>query len=190
MYPFEVYQIYVALKTHFSRRTYDYFEYQGSIKVSREKFMERNDVYFFEKLSKKYKAEEVEEYFVSNFLVNSNFHIIQMNEKNYMDWKRKMQSITYLFGQDIENLSTLSSNFNDVFTCNRGHSQLLKAYLGGRVMLETLIMLNKITHFVSRYDTLLKEDVIWKQLSLLLHKYDPFIEEDPSKIRQLVLQKL
>jgi len=58
------------------------------------------------------------------------------------------------------------------------------------VMLETLIMLNKITHFVSRYDTLLKEDVIWKQLSLLLHKYDPFIEEDPSKIRQLVLQKL
>ena len=107
-----------------------------------------------------------------------------------MDWKRKMQSITYLFGQDIENLSTLSSNFNDVFTCNRGHSQLLKAYLGGRVMLETLIMLNKITHFVSRYDNLLKEDVIWKQLSLLLHKYDPFIEEDPSKIRQLVLQKL
>jgi len=101
-----------------------------------------------------------------------------------------MQSITYLFGQDIENLSTLSTNFNEVFKCNRGHSQLLKSYLGGRVMLETLIMLNKITDFVSRYDNLLKDDVIWKQLSFLLHKYDPFIEEDPTRIKQMVLQKL
>ena len=38
MNAFEVYSTYVALKTHFSRKTYDYFKYQGNVKVSEKTY--------------------------------------------------------------------------------------------------------------------------------------------------------
>ena len=58
MNSFEVYSTYVALKTHFSRKTYDYFKYNGTVKVSIEKYNKRPDKYFFEKIAKKYNKED------------------------------------------------------------------------------------------------------------------------------------
>ena len=187
---FEVYTTYVALKTHFSRKTYDYFKYQGEVKVSREKFATRNDIYFFEKISLKYDKEQTIKYFVSNFLVNSNFHILQMNDNNFAEWNRKMQSISYLFLTDLDAIIERSGSLNDAFQCSNGHSDLLKLYLGGRIMMETLIMLNKLTGFIERYDNLLSTDVIWKPLSFTLKKYDPFLQGSPEQIKELVLKKL
>ena len=68
MSAFDVYSIYLGVKTHFTSKKYDYFRYEGRTRTSEEKFNKRNDRYFFEKLSKKFTKEEIEQYFVSNFL--------------------------------------------------------------------------------------------------------------------------
>lgn len=191
MNSFEVYSTYVALKTHFSRKTYDYFKYNGNVKVSIEKYNKRPDKYFFEKLAKKYNKEEVIQYFVSNFLVNSNFHIIQMNDKNYLEWQRKMQSFSYLFSTDVDTILERCTTINECMQCNNAnHSQVLKLFLGGSLMMETLIMLNRLTGFIDRYDDLLNEDPIWKQLSFTLKKYDPFIQGSSKQVKQIILKKL
>lgn len=191
MNSFEVYSTYVALKTHFSRKTYDYFKYNGSVKVSIEKYNKRPDKYFFEKIAKKYNKEQVIQYFVSNFLVNSNFHIIQMNDKNYLEWQRKMQSFSYLFSTDVDTILERCTSINECMQCNNSnHSQVLKLFLGGSLMMETLIMLNRLTGFIDRYDDLLNEDPIWKQLSFTLKKYDPFIQGSSKQVKQIILKKL
>ena len=38
MEPFEVYQKYLALRTHFKSDSYDYFRYHGKLKANRDKF--------------------------------------------------------------------------------------------------------------------------------------------------------
>jgi|TARA_R100000027_G_scaffold62037_1_gene53860 hypothetical protein len=192
MNAFEVYSTYVALKTHFSRKTYDYFKYQGNVKVSEKTYSKRPDRYFFEKISTKYTSKEkVIEYFVSNFLVNSNFHIIQMNDKNYIEWQKRIQSFSYLFSTDIDTILDKCDTINVCMKCkNSGHSEVLKLFLGGRIMLETLIMLNRLTGFIDRYDKLLEDDVIWKQLSFTLKKYDPFIQGSSEQVKQIILKKL
>ena len=192
MNSFQVYSTYVALKTHFSRKTYDYFKYQGSVKTTEKAYSKRPDKYFFEKISNKYtNKEQVIEYFVSNFLVNSNFHIIQMNNDNYLNWQKKMQSFSYLFSTDIDVILNRCDTINDCMQCkNSTHSDILKLFLGGRIMIETLLMLNRLTGFIDRYDKLLEDDVIWKQLSFRLKKYDPFISGNPEQVKEIILKKL
>ena len=57
MKAFDAYQVYTAIKLHFSSSRYDYFKFDGKTKVSIEKFLQRNDRYFFEKISNKYNTD-------------------------------------------------------------------------------------------------------------------------------------
>ena len=57
-------------------------------------------------------------------------------------------------------------------------------------MIETMILLNRVTGFVNRYDSVMSDDVIWEQVSNRLKKYDPFVKMDTEKVKQLVKQKL
>jgi len=191
MSAFDVYSIYLAVKAHFTSKKYDYFRYGGRTRTSEEKFNNRNDRYFFEKLSKRFTKEEIEQYFVSNFLVNSNFYIKEMEDKNFVNWKKRSQSISYLFHQDIENVLMLSSDLNEALKCRNGqHSTLLKMYLGDIIMIETLVLLNRVTGFINRYDQIMSNDVVWEQASNRLKKYDPFVKVEHSKIKELIKQKL
>ena len=80
MSAFEVYRTYVAIKTHFTTDRYDYFRYGNNLnRVTPETFNKRNDIYFFERLGSQYEEKDVVEFFVSNFIVNSNFYIKHMD---------------------------------------------------------------------------------------------------------------
>ena len=50
MEAFQAYKTYVAIKNHFTSKTYDFFKYNGRTKASRSTFEKRNDKYFFSKL--------------------------------------------------------------------------------------------------------------------------------------------
>ena len=105
MSAFDVYVTYLAIKAHFTRKNYDYFKYAGRIKTTEEKFLNRNDRYFFEKLSKKMNKQQLEQYFVSNFLATSNFWVGYMDEKHFIEWQKRAQSISYLFSSDLDKLA-------------------------------------------------------------------------------------
>ena len=177
--PFETYQTYLSMKSHFTNRKYDFFKYGGKSRATMSSFNKRKDKYWFEKTSRKYSDEEVLDFLLANF-VNANNpqnlwigEIINSGERTYAEWMRRRQSLTYIFKEQSEKL-LLESDLEKLFRCSKGHPIILKKYLGGEVSLETLIILEKVFSFVKDFDKKLT-DPVWETVSLKIKKYIPFI---------------
>ena len=177
--PFETYQTYLSMKSHFTNRKYDFFKYGGKSRATVSSFNKRKDKYWFEKTSRKYSDQEVLDFLLANFVTTDNpqnlwiGEIINSGERNYSEWKRRKQSLTYLFKEQLNEL-LLEKNLEEVFDCSKGHPPLLKKYLGGEISLETLTILEKVFSFRKEFDKKLK-DPVWESVSLKLKKYIPFI---------------
>ena len=177
--PFETYRTYLSMKSHFTNPKYDFFKYGGKSRATVSSFNKRKDKYWFEKTSRKYSDEEVLNFLLSNFAIADNpqnlwiGEIINSGERNYADWMRRKQSLTYLFKEQSEKL--LSENeLETVFDCSKGHPVILKKYLGGEISLETLTIMEKVFSFVRDFDKKLT-DPVWETVSLKIRKYIPFI---------------
>ena len=68
MMPFDCYKIYLALKNHFTKDSYDYHKYNGRTRATVETFYKRKDRFWFEKMCRKKTEKEVEDFFVANFV--------------------------------------------------------------------------------------------------------------------------
>ena len=177
--PFETYQSYLSMKSHFTNPKYDYFKYGGKSRATMSSFNKRKDKYWFEKTSRKYSDEEVLNFLLANF-VNADTpqnlwigEIINSGERTYAEWTRRKQSMTYIFKEQSENLLS-EIDLEELFNCSKGHPLVLKRYLGGELSLETLAILEKIFSFAKDFDQKLK-DPVWETVSLKLKKYIPFI---------------
>ena len=100
MQPVDVYIMYCALKAHFGKGDYDYIKYGGKSSATRDSFWKRTDRIFFVKISRKYKRKEVIlDYLVSNFVHNTKGWLGDFNDDNYVEWKKRTQSMSYNFKQ-------------------------------------------------------------------------------------------
>ena len=177
--PFETYQTYLSMKSHFTNPKYDFIKYGGKSRATITSFNKRKDKYWFEKTSRKYSDQEVIDFLLSNFVNATNpqnlwiGEIINSGERTYAEWKMRQQSLTYMFTEQSENL--LSENdLEKVFNCSKGHPVVLKKYLGGEISLETLSILERIFSFQKNFDKKLT-DPVWETVSMKLKKYLPFL---------------
>ena len=177
--PYQTYQTYLSMKSHFTNPKFDFFKYGGKSRATMTSFNKRKDKYWFEKTSRKYSDEEVLNFLLANF-VNTDTpqnlwigEIINSGERTYADWMRRKQSLTYLFKEQVERLIS-ENDLDQVFDCSKGHPPLLKKYLGGEISLETLTILEKVFSFVKNFDKKL-DDPVWESVSLKIKKYIPFI---------------
>ena len=177
--PFETYRTYLSMKSHFTNPKFDFFKYGGKSRATMTSFNKRKDKYWFEKTSRKYSDQQVLDFLLSNFVIADNpqnlwiGEIINSGERNYADWMRRKQSLTYLFKEQSGKL--LSENeLETVFDCSKGHPVILKKYLGGEISLETLTIMEKVFSFVKDFDKKLT-DPVWETVSLKIRKYIPFI---------------
>ena len=69
--PFETYQTYLSMKSHFTNRKYDFFKYGGKSRATITSFNKRKDKYWFEKTSRKYSDQEVIDFLLSNLCLHS-----------------------------------------------------------------------------------------------------------------------
>ena len=177
--PFETYQTYLSMKSHFTNRKYDFFKYGGKSRATMSSFNKRKDKYWFEKTSRKYSDEEVLNFLLANF-VNADTpqnlwigEIINSGERTYAEWMRRKQSMTYIFKEQSEKLLS-EIDLEKLFSCSKGHPLVLKRYLGGEISLETLTILEKVFSFAKEFDKKL-QDPVWETVSLKLRKYSPFL---------------
>ncbi len=189
--PFEVYKTYLALKNHFTKDSYDYFKYCGKSRASLDSFHKRKDRYFFERMSRQKTDDEIKAYFVANFAESSDSQnlwigeIIRSGESVYKDWLKKIQSLSYLFKTESE-VFIRKDNFESLFDCKNGqHPDLLKKYLQKAVSLETLVILDVILNYSSKFDKKLS-DPVWETVGLKIKKYKPFLNIDESKFKQIL----
>ena len=188
--PFETYQTYLSIKSHFTNSKYDFFKYGGKSRATITSFNKRKDKYWFEKTSRKYSDEQVLDFLLANF-VNADTpqnlwigEIINSGERTYAEWMKRKQSLTYLFKEQLNELLS-ENNLDEVFNCSKGHPLLLKRYLGGEISLETLTILEKVFSFVKNFDKKL-DDPVWESVSLKLKKYLPFININVFQYKKIL----
>ena len=188
MEPIDVYLMYCAMKAHFGKSDYDFVTYRGKTRIKRDTFYKRKDRSFFVRLSRKYKTEqEIQNYFVANFIKDKKGYIANFNDENYESWKLKRQGFFDLF--EVE-MKPLVEAFEDLFTVTNGqHPKLMKEFLGGRVSLETIIILDELVNYGPDWNTQLEDDIIWIDLDNLMNNYERFltIDQEQYKIRLLKL---
>lgn len=195
MTPIECYQTYLAFKNHFSKESFDYFRYNGKTKATPESFYKRKDRYFFEKMSRQKSNDEIKNYFLANFVECDNSQkiwireIINCGDQYYDTWSKRTQSLKYNFKQE---LSTLFSEFDfkKVFECKLGnHPILLKQHMINNVSIETMVILDSIFNYVSKFDANLL-DPVWEIYSMRIRKYKPFINIDVRSYKQILKEIL
>ena len=166
--PFDTYKAYLGLKNHFTKSNYDYHRYGGKSRASLQSFYKRRDRFFFEKLSRQKDDSQVVEFFVSNFVSCDDpqslwiGEIVRNGEQNYTDWKRRLQSLSYTFKTEIEDVFT-DKDFDVMFKIEgTRHPQIIKEHLSKNISLETMVILNKIIGFKDDFDKKLNiKQIIW-----------------------------
>ena len=126
---------YRSLKNHFTKDHYDFHKYGGKTRATHQAFYKRKDRFWFEKVSRQKNDKEVVDFFVSNFVYTTDpstmwiGEMIKEGEGRYQDWQKKVQSLSYVFRQEIDSLFE-DKKVDDVFDCSKGHPPILKSYLG------------------------------------------------------------
>jgi hypothetical protein len=190
MSPFETYQTYLSLKSHFTNPKYDFFKYGGKSRATVASFNKRKDKYFFEKSSRKYSDKEIINFLLSNFIASDNpqniwiGEIINSGERTYAEWMKRQQSLSYLFKEQSEELFS-QIKLEDAFNCSRGHPPILKKFLGGKISLETLVIYEVIFRFGKTFDNKLS-DPVWETTSLKISKYKPFLNINAFQYKKLL----
>ena len=190
MAPYQVYCEYLAIKSHFTNLKYNYFLYNKKVRASESSFFRRKDRYFFEKTSRKYSDKEIVDFLVSNFVATDNpsnlwiGSIINSGERNYSEWMKRQQSLTYLFKEQSEELLS-EIKLEDAFNCSKGHPPILKKYLAGKIGIETLVIYDIMFKFANVFDKKLL-DPVWETVSLKISKYKPFLNINVFNYKQLL----
>lgn len=190
MEAYEAYKTYVALKNHFSSKTYDFFKYGGRTKASRATFEKRSDRYFFHKLAKR---KDVVDYLVANFVYSDRSSWVgdlvnnEQSDKRYLKLLKIRESLSYTFSQDLEKLDP---DFDSNFQVIEGqHPPILKKYLQGEINIETLIILDDLVSYMKKWNRRIDDTIIWPQVYLLCKKYKPFINYEVDKLKKVVVDK-
>lgn len=178
----QAYQLYLAIRLHFTSDSYDYFKYGGKTRqVSQSKFDVRKDRYQFEKLAR---HPDPTNLLVSNFTVGDLRWIGDINIGCYTDWQKRTQSLTYLFESEIKQLE---GDFNSYFTVRDGqHPKILNMYGQGTISIETLVIINEIIRCFDFWNSKIQEKVIWPTLERKFRKYRPFLKIDVDKFKQIL----
>ena len=188
--PFDAYRCYLSLKNHFTKEHYDYHKYGGKTRATKEAFYKRKDRFWFERFARQKNDKEIEEFFVSNFIYSTDpatvwiGEMIKEGEGRYTEWKKKVQSLTYVFKEETESVFE-NKKVDDMFDCSKGHPPILKSYLGGDISLESMVIYDRILGYGKDFDKRLK-DPVWETVSRKIKKYSPFLNIDVSRYKKIL----
>jgi len=197
MTEFEVYKMYLALKLHFTTDKYNVIEQKGKVRASKQAFAKRKDLYSLKKIAKTYSDEEVANFLVANFTSGDRWGGVFDSEAGdrYMEWKKKIEGLTYNFEKDIDNLALhleeTEKHPDSLFEITKNqHPYIIKSYLRKEISLETLVILEKINPYLDRFDAEVDDKIIWPDISRLIRKYKPFLNFDKEKYVGLYRRKI
>jgi hypothetical protein len=174
----------MALKLHFTTDSYDFFKYQGKLKTKVD-YTKRRDKYQIQKISKQQDPQGlILATLVDKPTIWIGDIITDKGLKVYKDWLKRRESLSYVFAEDVKRLS---DNFNSNFQVrDNQHPYALRQFLGERICLETLVIINSIVNYYPHWELALDGDIVWKTMRLKIPKYRPFLNFDQEKFKKLL----
>ena len=194
---FEVYKIYLAIKLHFTskKQSYDFHKHLGRTTARLETFTKRRDRYFFHKLSKSYNNSTIVDYFLSNFVSNTNLWVGDIigktGDDQYKQWSKKIEALHYYYEQDIDYILERKIEFDDIFNSKDGqHPPIVKMFLAKKINFETVLILDDILSFSKQLNKSISEKVLWPKLYDRMIRYRPFLKYNVTKYKKSLRDKL
>ena len=192
---FASYIMFHAIKQHFTTKSYDYFKYNGKIKLNQDHFMKDKCKYSYYKLSRKYDLDELRNYLVCNFIDREIKWVGDLTneegEATYFKWKKRNQSLTYIFTGNVEYLFDQVDKPDELLVVRSGRfPRLLQETMEGNIEVETLCILNDIMGFIPMWDKKVGDAIIYPEWSRKVVKYTPFIGFDKDKYKNILKQKI
>lgn len=178
--PFEMWSTYMACTLHFKKGSkYDAFKFNfKGPRCKRETFMNHHQRYSFEKLATKYKNKNTAiEYFVSN-LLEGNSWIGSMTDDAHARWTARVQSIDYIFSNNMKTALSHGCSFDDLFRPKENGEMpyIYDQYVNGSFPIETLVILNLLVGYTSRINKTVSDPLeMISDISNYIIAYTPFL---------------
>lgn len=192
---YAAYLLWHGLHLHFTTKSYNWIQYHGKVKVSKEQFLNKKEKYTFYALSRKYSHDELKEFFVANLYNKPKIWVNELNSKEcddvYKEWQKRNQSLTYRFEQDIIKLFDMVEKPSDIVMVKNGQEPLLlKQVYYEEVIPETLIILNHYLKFLDIWLKKIGDDIVFPEFASKCKKYEPFVVFDDKKCKQILSGKI
>jgi len=192
--PYDVYKYYMAMKLHFESDTYDALKYNYKTSAKPQAFFKRRDKYHFAKLGRKFDSvNELVNFLVAQFTHSTdNKWVGNMlnDEEAYNQWQKRIQSLSYTFETDINSLAEKVESFDDLFSIKSDspYPVVVNAYMQETISLETVVILESLTGFLSVADKKVTDTIVWPEISKRIRKYKPFLNFNDSKIKNIIFR--
>ena len=187
---YDAYTLYLGIKLHFHSKDYDFIKYNGKVKSDINSFLKRKDKYHFGKLFKTHK-QELQDFYIANLSLKDLWAgDLLDNEcvKVYKDWKNRNQKLSYLFETEVSDLLRKRS-INKVLEVKNGqHPILLKEFLGKKISLETMCILDEIIGYTNDWERLISENLVYPDIQNKINKYKSFVSVDIKKYKEVLIE--
>ena len=187
---YDAYTLYLGIKLHFHSKDYDFIKYNGKVKSDINSFLKRKDKYHFGKLFKTHK-QELQDFYIANLSLKDLWAgDLLDNEcvKVYKDWKNRNQKLTYLFETEVADLLRKRS-INKVLEVKNGqHPILLKEFLGKKISLETMCILDEIIGYTNDWERLISKNLVYHDIQNKINKYKSFVSVDIKKYKEVLIE--
>lgn len=177
------FQLYLALKVHFTVEDYDAVKHNGRIKNSTKKALElRSDKGLFISLAKKFDdVQHAASYLTANFAYG-NMYPIDNTEKGdtlYTKWQRNRQSLHKMFSDDLDTIAAKGLSYEELIATDK-IPPLFVMLKSGSVNIETLTIMNNLENFSDKWKPSFH---LWKEDLMRIRKLASFIKFDEAKFR-------
>lgn len=187
------YETYKSIKLHFTSG-YDYFKYHGKSLSSSEVSGFELSRYFpwCNKISKGKTKSEIVEFILANTILSDGKWIDSMveGEKVWVDWKKRQDSIAYVFEGDISTLIKSEVPFCRYFKpFGSEYPSILLSLMRKEISLETVVILDIILGFNDRLIKYYDGDFVVGDVVNSISNYQPFLLkyhrfDDPANLKR------
>lgn len=188
MSPFQAGEMFLSLRLHFTRPSYDYFKYHGKTTLTPDTFALRADKFIFAKLTRMYPdAASFQDLVVSNCLKDTHLYsrmlLTPEARDRFMEYRRIRESLSYLMEQDCQKLIDQHPNLEDWVRVTQGYPILLTTVWQQRMHFETMMILNRLVNFLPMWERKISDTIKWPACLMLWKKYEPFVTCDPARLK-------
>ncbi len=181
----KAYVHYMALKRHFTSKSYDFFKYGGKVNSPYDTFKTRHDAPMFQVLSKK---KDYQNLILANILHNPKVWVggllDQESEEVYFEWKKRNDSLSYFFKMDLKNLK---DDFQDNFSFKGGTApHVVSLTMAKDISMETFTILSHMTKSFNYWEENGFDNIVYSGILTTSKKYHPFLQYDRKKFKEMI----
>ena len=203
MTPKKAYETFLAVRTHFTSSSYDFFKYNGKIPV--KKPLSDSQSYIFKKLMNRYTPEQYIDFLVCNISENPKLWFPELMEydchERYTEFAKKYESLSYVFEQECTSLfeefdvveQDVHQRFNALFDTQKDLPDLLRGYIMEIISIDTIIFMEKLFNFLPQWKKSIGNTIIFEEFYTKISNYSSFVSprmdiDSGKRVLQRLLQ--